>query len=212
MKRFASLFLSVLLIFIPSLSLALNWETIISAMTEAELLELQSQVETALSSFSSVPPSATSTPKPLKVRNGSQYVYSDYEGTCPFTIKADSEVNYYVYLEYQRASSSSTTPRNRQHYSSAPFEDDIAFYLAKGQTHKIDVPVGVDKLYYATGDSFYGSKLLFGENTSYFTSDDLLDFYCDGRYYNGHTITLYPVRNGNFDTEKISESSFPGKK
>lgn len=154
-------------------------------------------------------PSATSTPKPFRVHNGQTIIYGDYEGTCPFTVKAGNDSNYYIYLEYQYAPSNSTTPRELKRYASKPYKGDIAFYLEKGKSYKIEVPVGVYKLFYATGDTFYGRQLRFGDETRCYTSDELLDFYCDGEYYNGHTITLYAVTDGNFDTDEIPESSFP---
>lgn len=156
-------------------------------------------------------PTATNTPAPVSVYNGKLFIKSDYEGTCPFEVKADSTSNYYIYLEYQRAPSNSTTTRDRKTSAYSPYESDVAFYLEKGKSYEIDVPVGVYKLYYATGDTFYGTKLLFGDKTRFYASDDLLNFYSDSQYYNGHTITLYSVSHGNFDTDPISESSFPGR-
>ena len=128
---------------------------------------------------------------------------------CPFTIIADSTTDYYVYLKYQSAPKSSTESRALKSGAKSPYEKDVAFYLKAGQQVKIDVPIGVYKLYYATGSDFYGTKLLFGDNTHYYASDDLLSFYSDSQYYNGHTITLKSTYNGNFDTDPISESQFP---
>ena len=65
------------------------------------------------------------------------------------------------------------------------------------------------KLYYATGDVFYGTKDKFGEDTAYYVSSDLMEFYSTYEYFNGHTVTLYKVANGNMDTRIISESQFP---
>ena len=73
----------------------------------------------------------------------------------------------------------------------------------------MDVPIGVYKLYYATGKTFFNTSILFGDTTRYYESDELLTFNASGDYYNGHTITLYEVVNGNLDTDEISEKTFP---
>lgn len=90
-----------------------------------------------------------------------------------------------------------------------PCEADVAFYLKAGKQVSFNVPIGVYKLYYATGKDFYGTELLFGDNTQYFSSDELLTFYSDSEYYRGHTITLKSTLNGNFETVPISEDQFP---
>lgn len=153
--------------------------------------------------------SATKAPAVVTATNGKKYITPDYEAVCPFTIIADSSTDYYVYLKYQYAPSSSTTSRTLKSTATRPYETDVAFYLKAGKQVEIDVPIGVYKLYYATGSNFYGTKLLFGDNTHYYASDDLLSFYSDSQYYNGHTITLKSTYNGNFDTDPISESEFP---
>ena len=39
-------------------------------------------------------------PEVSVVYNGRKLIVSDYEGVCPFTIKADSSTDYYIYLKY----------------------------------------------------------------------------------------------------------------
>ena len=93
--------------------------------------------------------------------------------------------------------------------ASAPLENDVAFIVKAGQSYELDVPIGVYKLYYATGKTFFNTAILFGDTTRYYESDELLTFNASGDYYNGHTITLYEVVNGNLDTDEISEKTFP---
>ena len=161
--------------------------------------------------------SATPTPTPQKnvglkavsVYNGKIFKTPDYECVCPFEVKAGSGSDYYIYLEYVKAPSNSTEKHKRVSGAKDPTEKDMAFYVKAGQTVDIDVPIGVYKLYYATGDTFYGTKHLFGEDTGRYTSDELLDFYADTQYYQGCTITLYKVSGGNFSTETASVAEFP---
>ena len=157
---------------------------------------------------STITPTTTELPA-LSPVNGELFITPDFEDLCPFTIIAGSSTNYYIYLEYQYAPATSSTTRKIKSSATIPFESDVAFYLKGGQQVKINIPVGVYKLYYATGNKFYGTELLFGDNTRFYASDELLSFYTDSQYYNGHTITLKTIANGNFDTDPIPENQFP---
>lgn len=160
------------------------------------------QLQGALSS-----PSSTLTP--VTISNGKQIIAPDYLGTCPFSITADSKSDYYIYLDYSHTPSNSQERRQLKSTASSPYENDIAFIVKAGRTVSIDVPVGVYALYYATGKTFYGTQYLFGDETRYYKADKHLSFYLSGNYYNGHSITLYATYDGNFETDEISEKSFP---
>lgn len=156
-------------------------------------------------------PMATATPKPVSVYNGKMFITPEYQCVSPFTVIADSNTDYYIYLKYQWAPTNTTEKRSIKSKATKPYENDIAFYLKAGQTVSIDVPIGVYKLYYATGSTFFGTEILFGNSTRCYDSDDLLKFYADSEYYRGHTITLKPVSYGNLDTDPISKSEFPAR-
>lgn len=143
------------------------------------------------------------------VANGQVLKKPDYEGVCPLEIRAGKDCNYYIYLEYKNAPGWSTVLRHNLKGATPPYESDMAFYVKAGTTVEVDVPVGVYKLYYATGDTFYGESALFGDETQYYSSDDDFDFYADSNYFQGHTLTLYSITNGNLETEKINKSDFP---
>lgn len=112
---------------------------------------------------------------------------------APFRIETAKEdnTNYYIKLKNDKSG-----------------VDEICFFVRAGKDVDIDVPIGTYKLYYACGSEWYGEKLLFGDDTQYFKSDDDLEFYIDGNYVEGCSITLYPVYNGNFETEKIDLNEF----
>ena len=140
-------------------------------------------------------------------KNRTIFIEPEYSGTCPLTIKADSSSDYYVYLKYVQPSKQSKEGRG---IINSQKEDDLSFYVKAGMTATVKVPVGIYEFYYSSGGTvFYGTKDLFGDSTRCFTSDERLEFWFDGEYYNGHTITLYTVPNGNFDTDPISENNFP---
>lgn len=138
-----------------------------------------------------------------------EVVASDYNDTCPFGVNIDDEMNYYIYLEYVRAPLNSYEARQLNSNAVYPYEEDVSFYLQAGNVLDVDVPVGVYKLYYATGDVFYSSESLFGDDTVCYSSDELLEFYVSAEYYEGNTLTLYSVYDGNFDTDEIDLGEFP---
>lgn len=105
------------------------------------------------------------------------------------------------------------TPKNRDCYfilkSKSTRYNDMKFYGRAGLTVSLDVPLGEYELYYATGDTWYGTKHLFGEDTVYQKCDAVLEFTTEDGYVWGHTLTLYSVSGGNMDTVKLSEEDFP---
>ena len=158
-------------------------------------------------------PVPTKEPFPMYPYNGQILISPDYEGVCPFTISGESERDYYVYLKYQGEPAKTVEARKALKKTLVyPIKstNDMAFFLKAGNTVKVSVPIGKYKLYYSTGDTFYGTYYLFGENKTHcYESDDLLEFYADGSYYIGHTVTLVAVQGGNFDTDPIREDDFP---
>ena len=139
--------------------------------------------------------------------------WPSYERTCPLTVSVPSgKNNYYIYLRYLHAPSYSVearTPISGGYGASTGNTDDLSFYVQAGKSVSLDVPIGVYKLSYACGETWYGATDLFGAETLYYTSSDTLSFYADGDYYNGHTLELWLQQNGNFDQRSISASQFP---
>ena len=130
-----------------------------------------------------------------------------YEGTCPFSvILPNGDKDYYIYLKYLKPSSRSATDRNRITNDSV---DDVAVYIKAHDNFSCQVPVGVYKLYYTLGDTWYGTEERFGTGAPTYTSEDLLEFYNNGQSWVGKTIELRPVTNGNLDRTKIPGSEFP---
>lgn len=84
------------------------------------------------------------------------------------------------------------------------FENDvISFYVRAGDTASVEVPRGTFYVYFASGDTWYGSRSLFGEDTYYSKDDTALDF-------NDYTweYTLRPVLDGNFSQITIDAEEF----
>lgn len=155
-------------------------------------------------------PSPTVYKAPLKevsVYNGQLIVTPTYERTCPFSVSVRGENTYYIYLKYNKAPSNSTESRK---FTSGTPVTDIAFIVKPNSTTKVDVPIGVYKLYYCCGENWYGTKYKFGDSTRYSASDELLSFYADSEYYQGHSLELWAQTNGNFKDYSINASQFPG--
>ncbi len=154
-------------------------------------------------------PVPTPTPTPYPVYNGKIIINPDYKQVCPFSVDVGTGQNYYIRLKYIGEPTFTIEKRTKKEGSGTSYNSDIAFYVKSGQTVEIDVPIGEYKLYYACGETFYGPKLLFGDNTACYTSSETLEFYTDSEYYRGVSLTLYSVYNGNYSTQSIDDSSFP---
>jgi hypothetical protein len=79
----------------------------------------------------------------------------------------------------------------------------LSFYVRAGDTVTVGVPNEYLYVYFASGDTWYGEKNLFGEDTSYSMDDEICDFANYTWEY-----TLYPVTNGNFSETPIGADDF----
>lgn len=107
-----------------------------------------------------------------------------------------------------------TVPSSHEYFyialcNAASGEKEIGVYLDSGSTVEVEVPLGNYTLYYCSGDVWYGEAVLFGADGSYAKTDDIFSFYEDGDYVYYNEVTLYPVSNGNLDTEDIEYADFP---
>jgi hypothetical protein len=81
----------------------------------------------------------------------------------------------------------------------------ITAFVRDGQTaSKLHIPAGTYELKYATGKSWYGEELLFGDDTSYSKADSTFSFGGGS----GYTVELYKQVNGNLPTSAINKNNF----
>ena len=132
-----------------------------------------------------------------------------YKCVCPLSVSVRGDKNYYVYLKYISAPGGILFVE-REAAPGNGSGSDISFLISAGSSAELLVPIGRYKLYYAVGDDWFGEDDKFGSNTRYSCSDDLLDFYADSEYYQGHSLELWLQANGNFDSYEIDKDSFPG--
>lgn len=124
--------------------------------------------------------------------SGVMHNYTGEETIAPFEIKTpQTDENFYIKLV-------------------DPYTDktEVVIFMRGGETKKMEVPLGTYKIKRAAGHTWYGEENLFGHNTSYTASDELLTFKINGSYVEGHTLTLYKVANGNFSTKDIKAGDF----
>ena len=160
---------------------------------------------------------------PTIIKPGTIVHESKYICTCPFTVDLPDDDNlYYIYLEYVQPSLSSEFAMDQRHLnetgelyisnlSSDIHGDDISYITRHGSFDTFDVPPGVYRLWYCSGSYWYGIGNYFGDDTVWYTSDDLLSFYETYTNVVGNTITLYNISGGNFSTYNVDPSDVPFK-
>ena len=84
----------------------------------------------------------------------------------------------------------------------------LSFFVRAGETVDMEVPAGVYTLSYASGETWYGIKDLFGEDTYYAKSDDLFPFTVTEESATWWKVELYLNSDGNMDTYTIDADEF----
>lgn len=119
------------------------------------------------------------------------YLITDFsDRVAPFGVKSDRGLDYLVKLER-------TDERTAR----------LLFYLIGGQQFETRVPLGTYRLTYAAGNTWCGLPLLFG-NKQVERGRVFLTFSQSSDHFDGHTVTLYTVPHGNFETEVIPREQF----
>lgn len=138
------------------------------------------------------PPSVSETIAPIALpSNGTVYKNRDSDYTAPLKINTSGNDNYYIKLKDYKTKT-----------------DQVIFFVRGGKDFEIEIPVGKYLLYYACGEHWYGLDQLFGKNTLFYKADDIFTFSISKGYANGYELTLYPVIDGNLDTEIINPDDF----
>ena len=93
-------------------------------------------------------------------------------------------------------------PQRRRAY------DESSRSARAGETTEFDVPFGTYRMKLAAGSTWYGEKIRFGPNTSYFAVNGVSEFKQEGDMLLGHELILSPVKNGNLTKTTFSASQF----
>jgi hypothetical protein len=78
-------------------------------------------------------------------------------------------------------------------------------FIRAGDSYMINLPSGTYRIKMASGDTWYGTKDLFGSKTSYSVADDTFPI---ARRGDSWTVQLIPQVNGNLQEKTISASDF----
>lgn len=149
--------------------------------------------------YSSAPPPAPTpapTPEyPIQTRPAIGYTkkYHGNECIAPLEfILPNDDLYYYIIL--------------RKHgYDNAPA---FSLFLYPNESREILVPLGSYDIYVACGTTWYGFEHVFGSDGGYSQLDDVFEFYVDGDYVMGNTITLHTVYGGNLDSTPLDMEEF----
>lgn len=87
-------------------------------------------------------------------------------------------------------------------------QEFASYFIRGGDTLDINLPQGSYELKYAHGDTWYGTKYLFGDDTSYAKADKTFDFECYSNMCTGYTVELIRQLNGNLSTTTLDPSQF----
>ncbi len=83
-----------------------------------------------------------------------------------------------------------------------------SFFVRSGHTAETKVPLGRFEIKFATGNTWYGTRCLFGRKTAYNKAQHVFDFYVIGNRVSGYTVELISQVGGNLQTEAIDPSEF----
>lgn len=129
---------------------------------------------------------------PIPIQQGVQHVYVDSERLAPFRVTTSPGTdNYFIKL-----------------VDSVTGSPVITMYVKGGATYETKVPVGTYQIHYATGQTWYGVRHLFGSATAYSETVGNFTFAIQGNEAQGNEIELVPQLGGNLATKMISAAQF----
>lgn len=135
---------------------------------------------------------STTTLTPVPIQQGIQRVYVNAERIAPFRITTSPGAdNYFIKL-----------------VDSVTGSPVMTMYVKGGTTYETKVPVGSYQVHYATGQTWYGARHLFGPATAYSETEGNFTFSIQGNQVQGNEIELVPQLGGNLATKMISAAQF----
>ena len=129
-------------------------------------------------------------------KNGHFQIFTGEDGIAPFSVKTPPG-DYYYYVLLNNASTGKTA---------------VSLFVHPGKTVNIDVPLGDYEMYYALGETWYGTTHLFGPDTVRSKADDIFSFHILGDNINGNSIELISRFGGNLSTSPADADAFEGAK
>lgn len=132
--------------------------------------------------------------KPISVKNG-QMIKSP-KGNCIAKVELTNATKNNAYFYFKNTKSK---------------KKDFAMYLKPGKKKTIKAPLGTYEIYYATGNTWYGPKYLFGESGSQYKNRQKAKLYKTSRAIYGIRFRIFrtTVQKGNQTTQSIGKDQFP---
>jgi hypothetical protein len=125
-------------------------------------------------------------PKQLPMPRNGTLKKGYHKGLAPLTIQTRNEGRHY-YLKLLNVSNGS---------------EILSAFLRGGSTFVEHVPVGKYELKYAVGDTWYGTRWLFGPKTIFMKMDQVFDFKIQNNEIAGYRLDLYLKPVGLGDAKK----------
>ncbi|MBW4620011.1 MAG: hypothetical protein KME17_11730 [Cyanosarcina radialis HA8281-LM2] len=146
---------------------------------------------TALTSPTPTPSPTFSQPEIPLPKSGKVTRVTKKRAIAPLAIDTTAGTNYFLKL-----------------VDSASQATVMTVFVRGGTTTRVKVPLGTYQIRYATGDKWYGTKYLFGPDTTYNKAEEIFKFRKEGNRVLGYTLKLYKVVDGNLQTTPIDPGQF----
>lgn len=130
-------------------------------------------------------------PEPLPITGVISNTKSESLVTAPLKINTSNGYNYFIKIKNIKTN-----------------KTVISAFINSGDSLDLRVPLGVYRVFYASGREWYGFENLFGEETIYNEANKDLNFQIQDGQISGYVLTLYKVSNGNLTTKNINKSQF----
>ena len=89
-------------------------------------------------------------------------------------------------------------------------KNSFAVYLKKGGKTEFKAPYGNYEIYFATGDTFYGRKWVFGHSRQHYKNNGIAKLYRKGNVIYGVRYKIYNLKkNSKSSSNTIPGTSFP---
>lgn len=121
---------------------------------------------------------------------------SEYSCYAPLTIENSTQQAYFFKM-YDYSDSDGSE------------HDVLTFFVAPQTTAEVLAPLGTYDVKYAFGDGpWYGTEMLFGENTQAEKFTESFEFTDDGSSYYGYTVYMEEQLGGNLQSVQIDSDTF----
>lgn len=171
-----------------------QYEQGVRAAAIASVASFQARYEHEGNAWFAPPPARTPTSMltPAPIKQGIQHVYIGAERIAPFRVTTSAGPSHYFIKLVDAATGSPV----------------MTIYVNGGTTYETNVPVGTYRIRYATGQTWYGVRHLFGPATAYSETVDSVTFSIRGNEVQGNDIELVPQLGGNLETKTINAAQF----